>query len=265
MEFKSKIFGDISIEKDEFIKLFASLLEIKNFIYYDFEWTSNKKEPLYRILDLKKRTEYVMQCSYLATNLTFDSIDEKDNLIFDLSRNEISYDNLDYLNEEIIKFYKTIIDKLYGYIHNNHYLGVVYGDQEGIKLQEMASLINNKDYYHKIEFIKKYSIDLSYFFHGSSFSIKIKKLNNKFSLKILSELFTNYKCCINDNDKFKCIGDGRQINDLYASRLKNEISSLEWKNNNYETDLKQHCGNDVLRMITQMLNLYLLYDEIKSL
>lgn len=259
MEFRSKTFGVITIEKDDFISAFEHLLEINNFIYYDLEWTDNGKN----LSDAKRQKIYVMQCSYVATNLTYDSIKEKDNLIFDLTKTKISYDDLDYLHKEIIQFYKTIIDKLFDYIHNKHYLGIVYGNQEKVRLKEMADFIKDEDYCKKVTFINKRSLDLEYFFRDSKFSFIIKESNGN-SLKALSSSFPNSRCHVNDEADFR-YEDAYQINKDYASRLKNEITALEWKKENYEQHLKQHCGNDVLKTIAQMLNLYDLYYELKDL
>lgn len=210
----------------------------KTFIYYDFETISL---PFALFYPCKPFSQIVVQMSLIKIK---NGIEEVNNIVLDPKK---------FHTDQL----KDIIDALFVEEDASY---IVYNKSfENTRLKEINALINNEEYFHKINKILENTIDLAdWFVYGNNPLIIHKKLKGFHSIKkvinIIPEKLLLESKTKNYSDLEECkngINAQQMImSRIFASDSENK-EEMTWES--YKKHLVKYCENDVRSMIATKL------------
>lgn len=247
-------YKDYSINIDACENLLLNLKNKK--VYFDFE-TLNP--PIGVIDNSLPFMQIVTQCSIIKYNESTDKMEDLtcNNMIIDPQKIELSWfkDVIDNIYWGIN--YKQFLENKYDNDSLNGVSYIVYNKSfEKSRLKEMAKMINQKEYFFKVNNICNNLFDLADFFKVKSehptHIVFFNELGGFFSIKKVLPLIDKYykdiyattKCLDYETLEIK---NGQICQNETIKRFFNIINDSEWKK--VEKQMQIYCENDVRAMI----------------
>lgn len=230
-------------------------------VYFDFETINT---PIRVVDNTLPFMQIVTQCSIIKFDKENQELDDAicNNLIIDPLK----------IN---IEWFKEIVDEIYWDKNNDEITNpindvsyIVYNKSfEVSRLKEMAKMINQKEYYAKVDSIIKNIFDLADMFKVKStdpnYLIFFKELGGFYSIKKVLPLIDKYNKdiytktkCLNYSDLE--ISNGQICQTETVKRFFKIIDDEKWKH--VEKQMQIYCENDVRAMIAVE---FFIYDLIK--